>query len=56
VQTVYLVKCKPEAEVMKDKYKLDYFQILSSLPGEDAVISKTAWMAKRKEANRPSEL
>ena len=47
VQTVYAVKCKPQAEVLKDKYKLDYFEILSSLPGDKAVISKAAWEQDR---------
>jgi branched-chain amino acid transport system substrate-binding protein len=29
VQTVYAVKCKPQAAVMADKFKLDYFEILA---------------------------
>ncbi|MCP4705635.1 MAG: ABC transporter substrate-binding protein, partial [candidate division Zixibacteria bacterium] len=32
VQSVFAVKCKPQSEVVKDKYKLDYFEIISRLP------------------------
>jgi ABC-type branched-subunit amino acid transport system substrate-binding protein len=49
VQTVYAVKCKPEAEVLKDKYQLDFFEIMSSLKGSDAVITKAEWQAVRAE-------
>ena len=30
IQTVYAVRCKPAAEVNADKFKQDYFEILSS--------------------------
>jgi ABC-type branched-subunit amino acid transport system substrate-binding protein len=50
VQDVYAVKCKPQASVLKDKFQLDYFEIMSSLPGKDAVISKADWEAARTTA------
>ena len=56
VQTVYLVKCKPEADVLKDKFHLDYFEVLGTLSGEQAVISKEEWFADRQLAGKPSEL
>jgi branched-chain amino acid transport system substrate-binding protein len=56
VQTVYAVKCNPQAVVLKDKYKLDYFEILSSIPGEDAVCSREEWNAARKAAGKPTQL
>jgi len=56
VQTVYLVKCKPEAEVLKDKYKLDYFEIINSIPGEQAVKTFQEWSADRKAAGKTAEL
>ncbi len=56
VQTVYAVQCKPQAEVMKDKFQLDYFDILYSLPGEKAAISKADWQAARTHANLPGTL
>jgi hypothetical protein len=56
VQNVFLVKCKPEVEVLKDKFKLDYFEIVSSLPGEQAVKTEAEWFADRELAGKPSEL
>jgi len=56
VQTVYAVKCKPQAEVMKDKYQLDYFEIIGSTPGDQAVITREEWNAARQAAGKPTEL
>lgn len=56
VQTVYAVRCNPQAVVLKDKYKLDYFEILSALPGEDAVRTRTEWDAVRAAAGKPTHL
>ena len=49
-QTVYAVKCKPEAEVLKDKFKQDYFEIIKSMPGEKAARTKDRWTSTRKAA------
>ncbi|MBN1213066.1 MAG: substrate-binding protein [candidate division Zixibacteria bacterium] len=56
IQTVFAVKCKPQAEVLKDKYKLDYFEIISKIGGEQAAISKEEWIAARKAANLSAQL
>jgi hypothetical protein len=56
VQTVYAVKCNPQAVVLKDKYQLDYFEILSSLPGEEAVRTRAEWDAVRTAAGKPTHL
>jgi ABC-type branched-subunit amino acid transport system substrate-binding protein len=56
IQTVYAVKCKPQAEVLKDKYKLDYFEIISSLPGEKAFRTRQEWNAVRTAAGKPTHL
>jgi branched-chain amino acid transport system substrate-binding protein len=56
VQTVYVVRCKPEAEVYQDKFKLDYFEIISSKAGAGAFISRSDWNAARKEAGKPTTL
>ena len=53
VQSVYLVKCKPEAEVLKDKHKLDYFEILGSLAGPEAARTREEWTAVRRAAGKP---
>ncbi len=56
VQTVYAVKCKSANEVLKDKYKLDYFEILSAKAGDAVFITKDEWVAARKAAGKAPEL
>ena len=56
VQTVYAVRCNPQEVVLKDKYKLDYFEILSSLPAEDAVRTREEWDEVRKAHGKPTHL
>ncbi len=56
IQTVYSVQCKPQVEVLKDPYKLDYFEIIHSLPGEKAAISKAEWEAVRTQNNLATTL
>jgi branched-chain amino acid transport system substrate-binding protein len=56
VQTVYTVRCNPRPTVMKDKYHLDYFEILDSISGQDAVRTRDEWNAVRKAANKPTQL
>ena len=56
VQTVYAVKCKPETEVVKDKFKEDYFEIMSKMSGEEAAMNKERWLEERKKAVKPPEL
>jgi ABC-type branched-subunit amino acid transport system substrate-binding protein len=56
VQTVYVVRCKSREEVVKNKYNLDYFEIIDSLPGPMAVRSRQEWNAIRKAAGKPTRL
>jgi ABC-type branched-subunit amino acid transport system substrate-binding protein len=56
VQTVYAVRCNPQAVVLSDKYKLDYFEILSRLPGEEAVRTREEWNEVRRAAGKPTHL
>jgi branched-chain amino acid transport system substrate-binding protein len=56
VQTVYTVKIKPAAQIMKDKYKLDYFEIMDSMPGSEAAITLKEWQAHRAESGKPAQL
>ncbi|MBU0640229.1 MAG: substrate-binding protein [Planctomycetes bacterium] len=56
IQTVYAVKCKPEAEVLKDKYQLDYFEIIASMPGAQAFRTRDEWNAVRLAAGKPTSL
>jgi ABC-type branched-subunit amino acid transport system substrate-binding protein len=50
IQTVYAVRCKPQAQVLKDKFKQDYFEIIKAMPGEKAARSKDRWARTRKAA------
>ena len=50
IQTVYAVRCKPMAEVMKDQFKQDYFEILKAVPGEEAARSYERWVRTRNSA------
>ena len=56
MQTVYAVKCKPEKEVSKDKFRQDYFEIMTKMPGKEAAITQERWTELRKKAGKPEEL
>lgn len=56
VQTVYSVKCKPEREVLGNKFKLDYFGIIGAISGEKAVRTREEWNVERMAAGKPAEL
>lgn len=56
IQTVYAVKCKPEADVLKDKFKLDYFEIIASMSGDQAFRTRDEWTQYRVAAGKPKEL
>lgn len=56
VQTIYTVRCKTEQEVLKDKYKQDYFEILDKMDGNEAARTKEQWLEIRKAAGKPPAL
>ncbi|HEY5998968.1 MAG TPA: substrate-binding protein [bacterium] len=56
VQRVFAVRCKPAAEVVKDRFKQDYFEVLGSLPGDEAAIGFAQWKAQRVAAGKPPQL
>ena len=56
VQTVYVVRCKPRDEVVKNKYNLDYFEVIDSLPGPLAARTRHEWKEVRKSAGKPTRL
>jgi ABC-type branched-subunit amino acid transport system substrate-binding protein len=56
VQTVYAVRCKPAAEVTKDRFKQDYFEVIASMPGDQAFIPQAEWTARRTAAGKPETL
>jgi branched-chain amino acid transport system substrate-binding protein len=56
VQTVYAVRCNPTAVVLKDRYNLDYFEIIDSISGEEAAQTREEWIAVRAAAGKPAHL
>jgi ABC-type branched-subunit amino acid transport system substrate-binding protein len=56
IQTVYAVRCKPEAEVNRDKYRLDYFEVIGSMAGNDCFRTLEEWQSFRKQFNKPLTL
>jgi len=56
VQTVYAVKGKPQAEVKADKFKQDYFEIISKMSGQEAARTHDEWKEVRSAAGKPSIL
>lgn len=56
VQSVYTVKCKSKVEVIKDRFNLDYFEIIEMMPGQEAVRTRDEWNTVRVKAGKPTEL
>ena len=56
VQTVYLLKGRPREEVMQDKLKSDYFEVVDSLSGAEAARTYEEWAKARTAAGKPSQL
>lgn len=56
LQTVYVVKGRPRADVMKDKNKENYFVMLAETPGADAAISEAEWKQDRRNNGKPERL
>lgn len=56
VQTVYVVRVKPRNEIMADDYSSDYFEIIDSMPGDEAAQTREEWEARRQEAGQPLTL
>lgn len=56
VQSVYVVQCKKEAEVLKNPLGLDYFDVLMRYTGQQVVQTFDEWVASRTAAQQPSFL
>jgi ABC-type branched-subunit amino acid transport system substrate-binding protein len=56
LQTVYAVKVKERAEVLKDPLKQDYFEIVDRLDATQAAPSLAEWQAERRAAGQPLTL
>ncbi|MCP4748854.1 MAG: ABC transporter substrate-binding protein [Desulfobacteraceae bacterium] len=56
VQTIYAIRCNSAEQVMKDKYKLDFFDIIGSIPGVLAARTRVQWSEVRRKAGKPAVL
>ena len=56
VQSVYIVRCKPQSQVLKDPMQLDYFEILQKIPGDAVVQTRNEWNQRRLKAGLPPKL
>jgi ABC-type branched-subunit amino acid transport system substrate-binding protein len=56
IQTVFAIKGKKAAEVKKDKYQLDYYDIIITMKGEDAAVTRAEWNAVRTKVGAPNQL
>jgi len=52
IQTVYAVKCKEKKYVLRDKFKQDYFEIISHISGNDAARTREEWNFIRVKAGK----
>lgn len=56
VQTVHAVTVKPRVDVLKDRFKQDYFEIVHRLTGVQAAPALSQWQAERLVAGQPPTL
>ncbi|WP_372972114.1 ABC transporter substrate-binding protein [Marinobacter sp.] len=56
VQSVYVVKLRPREQVLADEYSADYFEIVYSLPGNEAARTLEEWQKDRRKAGMPLTL
>jgi len=56
IQTVYAVKCRKKRYVLRDKFKQDYFEIISHISGNDAARTREEWNSIREKAGKPINL
>lgn len=56
VQTVYMVRGNDLDTVLADPLRMDFFTVLSSKPGEEAVRSPQEWKRLRRESGLPEYL
>ena len=56
VQTVFAIKCKKAADVKKDKYHLDFYEVINKMKGEEAAITQAEWSAMRTKVDAPTTL
>lgn len=56
VQSVYVVKLRSREEVLADEYSANYFEIVDTLPGNEAARTLEEWQEDRRQAGMPFTL
>lgn len=56
VQTVYMVRGNTPSKVLANNLRLDYFEVIHSMPGEKTVLPESEWKKQRKAAGLPQKL
>lgn len=56
VQSVYVVRSRPRNDILKSHLHEDFFEILTRLPGDEAVQTFDEWKLERKAAGKPDKL
>lgn len=56
VQSVFVVKVKNRDEILQDRFREDFFDVLLSLPGSAAAQTLEEWQAVRQNAGKPLTL
>ncbi len=56
LQTIYVVRSKKREEVVSDRLRSDFFEVIGSLSGEEAAQTFAQWRAEREAANKPPHL
>ncbi|SHK17033.1 amino acid/amide ABC transporter substrate-binding protein, HAAT family [Marinobacter antarcticus] len=56
LQTIYVVRSKSREQVVKDSLRSDFFEVVGSLDGGQAVQTPTEWRAERAAAGKPPSL
>lgn len=56
IQSVYVVKMKPRDDVVDDRYRSDFFDILLNIPGSFAAKTHDEWLQTREAAGKPATL
>ena len=56
VQSVYMVRGNSRSQVQADPLRLDYFTVISSMPGAETVLPEDVWRDMRRAAGLPPHL
>lgn len=56
LQTLYVIQGKPRNEILKDKFRSDFFEVVDQLSAKDGAMPQEQWLAERQKAGKPAQL